>query len=320
MVKAIEGVFTQIPLVVKENQEIDYEGIKENVEFLADKGIHGFIALDILGQFYAVSEAEFNKVVNACVDATKGSQVSVINCTWHNTQEVMRRTKYAEDTGADYVMIALPYADPLWTDGLVEHYKMIHDATDKIQIMVQNCPQLSRGVNIPPNYWKENLLRLDRIQAAYELNYLETQRNLTLLAIADRINVLTIEPTFVYDWKFGAKGFSSIFGLAVPKLDLELYEASIKGDYKRAIKLHLAFQEGLAGVVQPELPFGKLWGIPSGSWLPGVEQVHEAAILNAIAEIGGNKAGPPRKPYSRLPENLRSRLVQNILELKALER
>ena len=35
--KPIEGVFALMPLCLKDNQEIDYEGIRSNIEWLDEK-------------------------------------------------------------------------------------------------------------------------------------------------------------------------------------------------------------------------------------------------------------------------------------------
>ena len=48
--KPIEGIFPLIPLCLKENQEIDYEAIKSDIEALEDRGVQGFIQFGYMGQ------------------------------------------------------------------------------------------------------------------------------------------------------------------------------------------------------------------------------------------------------------------------------
>ena len=61
--KPLEGVFPLMPFVVKKNQEIDFEGLKANLEFYNKNKVHGFIAFGCMGEFYASSEEEFNKFI-----------------------------------------------------------------------------------------------------------------------------------------------------------------------------------------------------------------------------------------------------------------
>ena len=72
--KPIEGIFPLIPLCLKENQEIDYEGIKSDIEALEDKGVQGFIQFGYMGQMNAPSEEEFNKVCDLAVNTAQGKK------------------------------------------------------------------------------------------------------------------------------------------------------------------------------------------------------------------------------------------------------
>ena len=45
----------------------------------------------------------------------------------------------------------------------------------------------------------------------------------------------------------------------------------------------------------------------------------EGAILNALVEMGGNKADPPRKPYAPLSDKALNKLEQAVKPLTELE-
>src|SRR5437899_3143374 len=117
---------------------IDFEAMKRNVNFLVEAGVHGVIALGSTGEFFQLSEGEFDKVVDTVVEAT-GRKISCsIGCSYQNLTECVRRTKYAERAGADGAMIMVPYYLPVTQEAALDFYRRIDAAVNEIQIMVYN--------------------------------------------------------------------------------------------------------------------------------------------------------------------------------------
>ncbi len=304
--KELKGLFPLLPLVLKNNQEIDYEGIRENIEFLGDAGIHGFIAMGCMGQCHAVGEQEFNKYVDVAV-AASGKMVSVFGTTNPSTKECIRRTKYAEDAGADGVMIAPPFALPLTYDECFEHYRLVNESIDELQIMAYNYPYLPRDLNMTYDFW-QRLIALDRIKALKESTGPGSHDKL-LFTIADKINVFSgSETNFFHDSILGAIGIVSEFGFVAPKLMLEYYEALMKGEHRNERILEI--YESLLDC---------FYAIPGGLDTPRFFSTYEIAYLNATVEIGGHRAGPPRAPYAQLKEAYRISLEKALQKLIALE-
>ena len=72
--KALQGVFPLMPLPIKTNDEIDYDAIEWNIDWLEQRGVPGFIKFGCMGAFNAVNEAEFDKVCDVCVRAARGKR------------------------------------------------------------------------------------------------------------------------------------------------------------------------------------------------------------------------------------------------------
>lgn len=295
--KPLEGVFPLLPFAIKENQEPDLEGLAHNVDFLAKSGVHGFIIFGCMGEFYAPSEAEFNLVVDAAVQAAAGRLAVVVGTTFQNTKECIRRTKYAERAGADGVMIAPPYVINPTEEVVFAHYRAINEAVDEIQIMAYNYPPLPRGFNMTPAFW-DRLLELEHIKAVKESNGDVWHRVNVLTKIADKINVFSGGEGWLFsDVLLGGKGIVSLFGIAVPKAVLALYNACMSRDLDKAIPLYRKFTQ-LCGYITGE---------------------NEVAFLKATAEIGGQKAGRPRAPYQPLEPAVRQVLEKYLTELATVE-
>lgn len=292
--KPLKGVFPLMPLVLKRSGALDLQGLKSNIEAYEEVGFQGYIALGCMGEFYATSEKDFNKIVESAVKATR-KIACVFGTTFHNTKECLRRTRYAEDAGADGAMIGLPYLIPCTYDAAFEHYKQINDGVDEIQIMAYNNP-FSFRFNMTTEFW-DKLMELDRVKAVKESNHDVAQRTKVVSHISKRINVFPGgEQWLLGDSLLGANGLVSLAGAGVPKATLAYFDACTKRDLGRAIPFHIKFTE----------TFGDM------------NAENEVAWLKALAELGGLKAGPPRAPYAPLPETLRKKLTTFIRELNAM--
>jgi dihydrodipicolinate synthase/N-acetylneuraminate lyase len=303
--KRIEGVLPLTPLALKENQEIDYDGIKRNIELLADNGINGFIAFGSMGQHFAVTESEFNRVVDVSIDAAKANQICVIGATAPNTKESIRRATYAEDRGADACMIAPTYTYPLNHDWVFKHYKAVNDALKgDAGIVVYNWPPGYR-INITAEVW-DRLLQLENIRALKESSEDILHRNRILLKLANKISVIAGNEEWWWTDSFlGANGICGIVTWGAPKVILRFYEECRKGNqlkpwtldvYKKLIQL------GPGRGMDPSLNLS----------------MYGPAILNTLVEAGGGRAGPLRMPLERLPEKDRLALVKFVEDLRGV--
>ena len=292
--KPLEDVLALMPLALKNNQEIDYEAIRNGIKFLEENGVNGFIQFGCMGQMHAVSENEFNKITDVCVE-TADKAVVVISSTAPNTGEAIRRAKYAENAGADGSMLALPYAFTPTAEQAVEHYKMVDEAIDgDMAILVYNYPPLT-GFNITSSMWENELFKIESLKAIKESNFSIEHRDDILYAISDQVNVFSgIESLFWHDSLLGGKGTIGILTWVAPKLLVKFVDECRRGNHLKpwTVEVNKNLVKAFSGMLS--------LGVPLISY--------EGAILNALVEIGGNKAGPPKMPYTPLPVDAQKRL------------
>jgi 4-hydroxy-tetrahydrodipicolinate synthase len=273
----LEGVQVLVPLPTKSDYSIDFEGMKDNVRYLVNAGVHGVIALGSTGEFFQLSATEFDKVADTVVEATDGKASCTIGCSYQNLDECLRRTKYAERAGADGAMIMPPYYLPLTQEAALDFYTIIDGAVDNIQIMAYNFPPASR-INLAPELW-EKLVELPSITAVKESNSDIFHVTRVLSRVGSKVSVLAgSEAWLLPETILGAKGVTSIFGTGLPRYVLDFYDACKKGDLARAVPMHKAFAEA--------------------SWF--ITPFNEVAWVKGLAAICGRHAGPPRPPYAPL--------------------
>jgi dihydrodipicolinate synthase/N-acetylneuraminate lyase len=292
--KELRGVFPLMPLVLKKNQELDLEGLKSNIRKYEEFGVQGYVSFGCMGEFYGLSFEEFKQVVDVARNETK--QIAcVFGATFHNTAECIARVRYAEDAGADGVMLGLPYLIPCTEEEAFTHFRAVNDAAKEIQIMLYNNP-FSFRFNISAEFW-ERLMELDRIKAVKESSYDVLHRSRVVSKISRRINVFAGgEFWLLSDSLLGANGLVSMAGPGVPRAALELFDACMKKDLKRAIQYHEKF----------------------ANLFRNLTAENEVAWLKACAEFGGLAAGPPRLPYLPLDSTSKEILWQELQEIKKM--
>lgn len=138
-----EGIF--IPMVTPfkaSDESIDFEGLKEVTDFLADNGIDGVIPSGSTGEFIAMTIEE-QKAVNAAVCKYSAGKMKVFCATGaYRTRDAVELSQSAEAAGADGVMVVTPWYMAANEDELYEHYKAIRKAIN-IPIMMYHNPYYS---------------------------------------------------------------------------------------------------------------------------------------------------------------------------------
>jgi dihydrodipicolinate synthase/N-acetylneuraminate lyase len=172
-----------MPFVLTRNQELDLGGLKSNVKAYEEIGFDGFVSFGCMGEFYASSFDEFKKVVDTAVNASE-KIACVFGATFHNTEECIQRAKYAEDAGADGVMIGVPYLIPCTQEAAFAHFKQVNEKVDEIQIMAYNNPASFR-FNMDKEFW-DRLMKLDRIKTVMESNGDTTHRTTVISHISKK--------------------------------------------------------------------------------------------------------------------------------------
>lgn len=292
--RPLKGIFPLMPFVLKKNGDLDLEGLRSNVGAYEDAGFDGFVAFGCMGEFYASSFDEFRAVVDAAVSSSK-KMACVFGATYQNTRECIQRVKYAQDAGADGVMVGLPYLIPVSDEAAFEHYRLVNEAADEIQIMAYNNPHSFR-YNMGVEFW-DRLMALDRIRAVKESNGDVVHRTRVVSHISKRINVFSGgEDWLLGDALVGGNSIVSVVGPGAPAATQVFFAACMKRDLATAIPFHIKFTD-----VYDELT-----------------AENEVAWEKACAELGGFRAGPPRAPYPPLDAGIRRRLAIRLEELRRM--
>ena len=127
---------------------INYDEFGKLLEDQIDAGVSAVIVCGTTGESATMSEEEKKKLIKYTIDKTNNRIKVIAGTGGNNTMQAIRMSKYAEEVGADGLLIVTPYYNKTTQDGLLAHYKAIAD-TVSIPIILYNVPSRT-GVNILP--------------------------------------------------------------------------------------------------------------------------------------------------------------------------
>ena len=121
------------------NGKVDEKAFQELVEWQIAQGSHGLVPCGTTGESPTLSHEEDMRVTSLCVEAAAGRVPVLAGTGSNNTEEAIRLTRHAKESGADGALIVTPYYNKPTQEGLYQHYKAIHDAVE-IPIVIYNIP------------------------------------------------------------------------------------------------------------------------------------------------------------------------------------
>lgn len=144
------GVYAVILTPFADDGQLDEAALRKHIRFLLDDGgVHGIIPTGSTGDFASLSERERKLVVDLTIEEVSGQVPVVVGAAANGTGRTIMYAQYAEQAGADGVMIVPPYYCQPDPREVYEHYRAVAESIT-IPIMLYNNPATS-GVDITPN-------------------------------------------------------------------------------------------------------------------------------------------------------------------------
>jgi len=284
-VERLKGIIAPITTPFTKDGEVDYAGLKKNMEFYAKSGIHGYLALGSNGENKSLTNDEKVKVLKTIIDNKGADQFVMAGCIFESTYETIKYAKEFEKLGADFITLLPPsYFKKQMTEPVLIKY--FNDVANSINTpcLLYNAPQFCGGTELSVNLVKEcaknpKIVGLKDSSKGNIENF--------LFAVRDQICVMAGSADFFMRTLFmgGTGGVVSLANV-FPSIVCELYELILAKKYEEAFALNekvLRLNKGVSG---------------SG----GV-----AAVKYAM-DLAGLVGGDPRLPLLPLPDDKRAKL------------
>lgn len=233
----IKGVVVPIITVIDKEEKIDEEGMRRQVDFVINGGMHGILAFGSNGEFYQIEEDEMERGLKIMVDQAARRVPVYFGIGAINTRKCVRLAKMAVANGASCVSILQPMFLKPTAEELYTHFKTIADAIPDTPVLIYNNPgRVGYGISAD---------MIDRLAHTVPniVGMKDTSGDITLTEECVRrcrdvgFKVFGGKDTLLYaSMCIGAVGGVCTAGNFMPGLIGDVYEKFVAGDIKGSLE------------------------------------------------------------------------------------
>lgn len=259
--------------------QIHWDALADNVRFLIDHGVNVIVPCGNTGEFYGLTLEEAKAVTKRVVEIVEHRAI-VVAGIGYSVATAIELGSYAQEVGADCVLIHQPHHPYITNDGAVSYYKKIIDALDIPSVIYFKDPNLSDDVLF-------QLATLEKLIAVkYAIN--DLPRFAQIVRDVPKEHSITwicgtAEKWAPFYWSAGARGFTSGLINVAPEKSFAMLNALKAGD-----------EEASWRVWQEILPFENLRAKHNNG--------NNVVVVKEAIEQMGLQAGPTREPCAPLNE------------------
>ncbi len=201
----------------------DEEKFRALVEWHIAEGTDGLVPCGTTGESPTLSHNEHRRVTEVCIEVANGRVPVIAGAGSNSTAEAVSLAEHANSAGADAVLVVTPYYNKPTQEGLYQHFKAVHDATD-LPVIIYNIP--SRSVVDMSVETMARLAELPNIAGVKDATQDLSRPVLTRLAIAGEFCQMTGEDGSALPFRAaGGDGCISVTANIAPRLCAEMHRA-----------------------------------------------------------------------------------------------
>ncbi|HMR92955.1 MAG TPA: dihydrodipicolinate synthase family protein [Chitinophagaceae bacterium] len=246
-----KGIFPALTTKLTKEEEPDLSLQAKNLEAQLAAGIHGVILGGTLGEASVLTAAEKEKLVRFTIEQAAGRVPVVLNIAEGSTREAIRQAQYAEEWGAEGLMLLPPMRYKTDHRETVTFFKAVAQNTS-LPIMIYNNP-VDYKTEVTTGMFEELLVH-ENIQAVKEST--REISNVTRLKnlFGDRLKVLCgVDTIAMEEMLMGAEGWVGGLVCAFPEETVAIYELIREGKIAEALAIHRWFLPLLELDLHPKL-------------------------------------------------------------------
>jgi len=263
-----KGILPAMITPLTKDYKVNVPALRKLIDFLIDGGVHGIFAIGTTGEFYALSNAEYQEILEVTIDQVKGRVPISAGVNAIGTRESIALAKIAEKAGVSSLSALTPYFITINQNELHDHFAAIAGSTSLPMTLYDNPPKTHLQIK-PATV--ERLAKIPNI-----VGIKDSSGDLT--NTADIINrtrgmefgVMMGNDRLVHaGLAYGATGAVLASANVAPKLTSDIYNKYMAGDIAgsledqyKLVPLHIAFTLGSFPTVIKEAL--ELLGIESG--------------------------------------------------------
>jgi 4-hydroxy-tetrahydrodipicolinate synthase len=275
----LSGIIPPTTTPFDDAQEIDLDGVRRQVDWLIDRGVHGLATGGSTGEGHTLETDEFVRLIEATVAAARGRVPVIAGVITDSTRDAIRRGRAVADLAVAALQVTpVHYLFRPDDQAMVDHFKAVTQETG-LPVIIYNV--------VPWTYLSPPLLLRILREVPGVIGVKQSAGDLKLLAdllleAGPEDHIFSAVDALLYSsFALGARGAIAAILSAAPGACVALWDAVGRGDHARGLDLHRRL-----------LP---LWNAMAGDNLP--------ACVKFAQSLQGCSAGRPRGPMPEATES-----------------
>ena len=232
----IKGIIVPIVTPMTDDEEINTDELRRQIERMISAGIHGIFVFGTNGEGYILSEAEKKEILSVCIEQVHGRVPVYAGTGCISTAETIRMSQWAEKAGADVLSIITPSFAAASQKEMITHYRKVADSVN-CPIVLYNIPARTGNALAPASVRElskvPNIVGVKDSSGNFDniLQYIEMTREREDFAVLSGNDSLIL-------WTLLAGGRGGIAGCAnvFPENMVAIYEHFVKNELVQARK------------------------------------------------------------------------------------
>lgn len=232
-----KGVITAM-ITPQKNNQVDYDALGFLLDRQINADIDGVVIAGSTGEGVCLSMQEFDNIFSEACKISSGRIPIIAGIATASTAEALEKTQLVQKHGVDGLMLTVPYYTKPSQEGVLEHYKLLHDNSN-LPILVYNHPGRT-GSALSDNTIIE-LAQMDRVIALKDASS-NMQRPFNLknsAMLGDEFSFLAGNDDEILTYMAsGGSGVVSVLSNVMPKTIKNLLSYVVNNELDEAQKLY----------------------------------------------------------------------------------
>ncbi|WP_209121671.1 4-hydroxy-tetrahydrodipicolinate synthase [Alkalihalobacillus sp. BA299] len=227
------GVYVALVTPFTEENQVDYEGLKNLCNWLIEEGVDGLVPGGSLGEYATLTIEERTKVVETVIEVANGRVPVVVGTGAPSTAQAVQWAEHAKIHGAAGIMALPPINYKPIENEVIEHYRALSEVG--IPIIAYNNPK-DYPTDLTPDLLAE-ISKFKNVVGVKEFSG-DVRRIQEILHKTDLEVMVGVDDLVVEGALVGATGWIAGVPNALPKEGVEIFQLAKEGKIKEALELY----------------------------------------------------------------------------------
>ncbi len=229
----IKGSIVALITPFKENGEVDYEALKNLVEWHIEAGTDAIACCGTTGEDPTLSEQERREVLQVVLETVRKRVPVIMGTGTNNTRTSVANMVEAKEMGADIALVIMPYYNKPTYEGCLAHFEVL-SCVGFPYIIYYNPTRTGGRLTVEQLGALAELPNVVAIKdASGSVDFTEQLKTLTQVPIFSGDDVIAFEQL-----KRGAAGVISIIANVMPKEWKEMVHSALAGQFEKSAEIY----------------------------------------------------------------------------------